>query len=36
LAEGKIKGNETFAAKAMVTVTGIGLAHEVSGEIELE
>ena len=36
LADGKIKGNEKFAAKATVTVVGIGLAHEVSGEIELE
>ena len=36
LSEGKLKGNEKFAAKATVTVSGIGLAHEVSGEIELE
>jgi Family of unknown function (DUF6494) len=35
LAEGKLKGNEKFAASATVTVRGIGLSHEVSGEIEL-
>jgi hypothetical protein len=36
LAEGKLKGNERFAAKATVTVGAIGLAHEIGGEIELE
>ena len=36
LADGKVKGNEKFAAKATVTIGGIGLAHEVNGEIELE
>jgi hypothetical protein len=36
LAEGKLKGREKFAARATVTVGGIGLSHEVSGEIELE
>jgi hypothetical protein len=36
LAEGKLKGNEKFAAKATVTIGAIGLAHEISGEIELE
>jgi hypothetical protein len=35
LAEGKLKGNEKFAASATVTVREIGLSHEVSGEIEL-
>ncbi len=34
--EGKIKGNETFPAKATVIVRGIGLSHEIDGEIELE
>jgi hypothetical protein len=34
--EGKVKGNEKFAAKATVIVRGIGLSHEVDGEIELE
>jgi hypothetical protein len=36
LAEGKLKGNEKFPAKATVTLAGIGLTHEVKGEIELE
>jgi hypothetical protein len=36
LAEGKLKGSEKFAARATVTVGGIRLSHEVSGEIELE
>jgi hypothetical protein len=35
LAEGKLKGNEKFPAKATVTISGIGLSHEISGEIEL-
>ncbi len=34
--EGKIEGNETFPAKATVIVRGIGLSHEIDGEIELE
>jgi hypothetical protein len=36
VADGKVKGNEKFAAEATVTIGGIGLAHKVSGEIELE
>jgi len=36
LAQGKLKGNEKFAATATVTVGGIGLSHQVKGEIELE
>jgi hypothetical protein len=36
LAEGRLKGNEKFTAKATVTVGGIDLSHEISGEIELE
>jgi hypothetical protein len=36
LEEGKLKGSEKFSAKATVTLAGIGLAHEVTGEIELE
>jgi hypothetical protein len=36
LADGKFKGNEKFPAKATVTIAGIGLSHEVGGEIELE
>src|SRR5262249_61670753 len=36
LAQAKLKGNEKFAATATVTVGGIGLSHQVKGEIELE
>src|SRR4051812_1492412 len=36
LADGKLKGNEKLPAKATVTLGGIGLSHEISGEIELE
>ena len=36
LAEGRLKGNEKFPAAAMITLGGIGLSHEVKGEIELE
>jgi hypothetical protein len=36
VAEGTLTGNERFAAKATVTLEGIGLSHEVKGEIELE
>ena len=36
LEEGKLKGSEKLPAKATVTLHGIGLAHEVAGEIELE
>ena len=36
VAEGRLKGNEKLPATATVTVRGIGLSHEVKGEIELE
>jgi hypothetical protein len=36
LAEGRIKGNEKFPATATITLGGIGLSHQVKGEIELE
>jgi hypothetical protein len=36
LANGKVKGNETFLARATVTIAGIDLVHEIEGEIELE
>jgi hypothetical protein len=36
LAEGRLKGNEKFPATATITLGGIGLSHEVKGEIELE
>ena len=35
LAEGRLKGNETFPARATVTLGGIGFSHEINGEIEL-
>jgi hypothetical protein len=36
LSEGRFKGNEKFPVTATVTLGGIGLSHEVKGEIELE
>ena len=36
LAQGRIKGNEKFPATATVTLGGLGLSHEIKGEIELE
>ena len=36
LAEGKLKGNETLPATGTITLGGIGLSHQVKGEIELE
>jgi Family of unknown function (DUF6494) len=36
LAEGRLKGNEKFPAKATVTLGGIAFSHEIKGEIELE
>jgi Family of unknown function (DUF6494) len=36
VSEGRFKGNEKFPATATVTLGGIGLSHEVKGEIELE
>ncbi|HEX2353274.1 MAG: DUF6494 family protein [Xanthobacteraceae bacterium] len=36
LAEGRVKGNEKLPATATVTLGGIGLSHEVKGDIELE
>jgi hypothetical protein len=36
VADGKVRGNEKFSARATVIIGGIGLSHEVSGEIELE
>jgi Family of unknown function (DUF6494) len=36
LVDGKLKGNEKLPAKAVVTLGGIGLSHEIKGEIELE
>ena len=36
LAQGRIKDNEKFPATATVTLGGLGLSHEIKGEIELE
>jgi hypothetical protein len=36
IAEGKLKGNEVFAAKMQLTVDGIGLTLALDGEIRLE
>jgi Family of unknown function (DUF6494) len=35
VAQGRIKGNEKFPASATVTLHGLGLSHEIKGEIEL-
>lgn len=35
LADGRLKGNEKLAAKATVTIAGVGLAWQVDGDIEL-
>jgi Family of unknown function (DUF6494) len=35
LADGKIKGDAKLPAKATVTIPGVALAWEVSGDIEL-
>jgi hypothetical protein len=36
IAEGRIKGDETWPAKAIVSVPGVGLTWQVDGEIELQ
>ncbi len=36
LADGRLKGNEKFAARATVSLGGIDFSHEIKGEIELE
>jgi hypothetical protein len=35
VAAGKLKGNEKLPAKMVLTVGGVSLTHEISGEIEL-
>lgn len=35
LASGRIKGNEKLSARATVTIDGVGLEHDISGEIDL-
>ena len=36
IADGKLEGNEKLSAKATVTIAGIGLTHEINGNIALE
>lgn len=35
IADGRIKGNETFPASATVAIPGVGLTWDVNGEIKL-
>jgi Family of unknown function (DUF6494) len=35
VASGRLKGNEKLPAKVVLTIGGVNLTHEVSGEIEL-
>ena len=35
LAAGKLKGHEKLPAKMVLTIGGVSLTHEISGEIEL-
>jgi hypothetical protein len=35
VAAGRLKGNEKLPAKMVLTIGGVGLAHEIAGEIEL-
>jgi hypothetical protein len=35
LKAGKLKGNERLKAKVTLTLSGVGLSHEIEGEIEL-
>ena len=35
VASGRLKGNETLPAKMVLTIGGVSLTHEISGEIEL-
>ena len=36
IAAGRIKGNERLAARVTLSVEGVGLTHEMKGEISLE
>ena len=36
IADGRIKGNETWPAKAIVSIRGVGLTWQVDGQIELQ
>jgi hypothetical protein len=33
---GRIKGSETLSAKVVLTIDGVDLKHEITGDIELE
>ncbi len=33
---GKLSGNETLKAKVTLTVDGLGLSHDIDGDINLE
>ena len=35
VAGGRIKGNEKLPAKVVLTIGGVSLSHEITGEIEL-
>ena len=35
VAAGKLKGNEKLPAKMVLTIGGVSLTHEISGDIEL-
>ena len=35
LTDGRLKGNEKLPAKVVLTIGGVNLTHEISGEIEL-
>ena len=35
VADGRLKGNEKLPAKMVLTIGGVNLTHEISGEIEL-
>lgn len=35
VASGRIKGSEKLPAKVVLTVGGVSLSHEITGEIEL-
>ena len=35
VADGRLKGSEKLPAKMVLTIGGVSLTHEISGEIEL-
>lgn len=35
VAEGRLKGNESLAAKAHITLSGVNLSVEIKGDIDL-